>query len=76
VEFKPEVLVVQDFHDSGGAFGADTGATARRLLAQTGWTPNKYQEVVGRLRKRVAAHEAEAGFFPPASASPRAHYCS
>src|SRR5436309_7991524 len=27
--FRPEVLVVQDFHDSHGAFGADTGATAR-----------------------------------------------
>src|SRR5947199_10849927 len=24
-EFRPDVLVCQDFHDSGGGFGADTG---------------------------------------------------
>ena len=28
--FRPDVLVVQDFHDAGGRFGADTGAEARR----------------------------------------------
>ena len=35
-EFAPDVLVVQDFHDAGGGFGADTGAEARRLLAASG----------------------------------------
>src|ERR1700736_702845 len=34
----PDVLVTQDFHDSRGGFGADTGAAARRLLAERRWT--------------------------------------
>src|SRR5215831_18738207 len=46
VEFKPDVLVVQDFHDSGGAFGADTGAQARRLLSKGRWTLKEYESCV------------------------------
>lgn len=65
VEFNPDVLVVQDFHDSGGGFGADTGAAARALLAQRGWTEKDYQRVTERLREHREVFEGEAGFFPP-----------
>src|SRR5262249_8148461 len=51
VEFKPDVLVVQDFHDSGGAFGADTGAVARRLLEEGSWRSEAYSECVALLRR-------------------------
>ena len=27
VEFQPDVLVIKEFHDSGGGYGADTGKT-------------------------------------------------
>src|SRR5262245_53661965 len=50
--FRPDVLVVQDFHDSGGGFGADTGAEARRLLASSRWGAEDYRRVVERLRER------------------------
>src|SRR6185295_17304573 len=33
VEFSPDVVVTQVFHNSHGGFGADTGAEARRLLS-------------------------------------------
>ena len=65
VEFEPDVLVVQDFHDSGGGFGADTGEAARRLLAQSRWTPHDYREVYNRLQQFRQVYEGEAGFFPP-----------
>ena len=63
--FAPDVLVVQDFHDSGGGFGADTGTAARRLLAERRWTATDYRRVVERLRARRTVYEGEAGFFPP-----------
>src|SRR5712691_2981897 len=43
VEFEPEVLVVQEFHDSGGGFGADTGEEARRIAAERRWTGEDYR---------------------------------
>ena len=64
-DFAPDVLVVQDFHDAGGGFGADTGAAARGLLAASGWTADDYQRCVARLRQHLHVYEAEAGFFPP-----------
>ncbi len=64
-ELRPDVLVTQDFHDSGGALGADTGAAARALLAQRGWNADDYRRCVAALRARLHAYEAEAGFFPP-----------
>jgi DNA repair photolyase len=68
-EFRPDVLVCQDFHDSGGGFGADTGEDARRLLAELNWTAADYRRFVDRLRKEdLTVFEAEAGFFPPAPA--------
>jgi DNA repair photolyase len=63
--FGPDVLVTQHFHDSCGGFGADTGAAARRLLAERRWTEEDYRRCVEALRRRVRALEAEAGFFPP-----------
>jgi len=63
--FKPDVLVCQDFHDSGGGFGADTGEGARTLLAEIGWQPRDYRRFVDRLRQDQKVYEGEAGFFPP-----------
>jgi DNA repair photolyase len=65
--FAPDVLVTQYFHDSGGGFGATTGAKARETLTQFQWTPEDYQRFVERLSKRVKVYEAEQGFFPPSA---------
>jgi len=65
VEFSPEVLVVQDFHDSGGGFGADTGKEARRLLVEKDWTQEEYRRCTESLRQKMRVYEGEAGFFPP-----------
>src|SRR5262245_38598464 len=65
VAFRPNVLVTQDFHDSGGGFGADTGAKARNLLAQSGWCDQDYIRCIEELSKRMQVYEGEAGFFPP-----------
>ncbi|MBP3954042.1 radical SAM protein [Gemmata sp. G18] len=64
-DFKPDVVVCQDFHDAGGRFGADTGAEARTLLAETGWGPADYRRFVNRLRLSATVFEGESGFFPP-----------
>jgi DNA repair photolyase len=65
-DFRPDVLVTQDFHDARTGFGADTADIARDLLARWQWTGEDYRRCVGRLRERVEVYEAEAGFFPPA----------
>jgi DNA repair photolyase len=65
VAFAPAVLVVQDFHDSGGGFGADTSGAARRLLQERRWTAADYQRCVARLQQHLPLFEGEAGFFPP-----------
>lgn len=64
-KFAPDVLVTQDFHDSGGGFGADTSAAARELLAERRWTGDDYRWCCERLREQLPVYEAEAGFFPP-----------
>jgi DNA repair photolyase len=71
--FEPDVLVTQDFHDSGGAFGASTGEAARRLLAERRWRAEEYAACVERLRQRLCVYEGEAGFFPPAREVPGTH---
>ncbi len=68
--FAPAVLVCQDFHDAKGGFGADTGAAARKLLAESNWTPDRYRAFAARLRQLYPTHEGEAGFFPPTAAVP------
>ena len=65
VNFAPDVLVTQHFHDSGGGFGADTGPAARRLLEERRWTEDEYYGVVEGLRRRMRVYEGEEGFFPP-----------
>jgi DNA repair photolyase len=64
-EFRPEVLVVQDFHDAEGRFGANTGERARRILAESAWTSDQYRRFADRLRRDQTVYEGEAGFFPP-----------
>jgi DNA repair photolyase len=61
----PAVAVVQDFHDSGGRFGADTGAEAVKLRDEFGWGAEEYRRFVETLRRRVEVFEGEEGFFPP-----------
>ena len=63
--FRPDVLVVQDFHDSHGAFGADTGARARELLAEMAWSSDDYAAFLQMLRLQLPTYEGEPGFFPP-----------
>src|SRR5262249_11140111 len=65
VDFNPGVLVTQDFHDSGGGFGADTGAGARKLLESSAWWAASYRRCVEKLSKLRQTFEGEAGFFPP-----------
>jgi DNA repair photolyase len=67
-DFAPAVLVCQDFHDSGGSFGANTGEEARRMRAEIGWGPADYRRFVDRLKQDGTVYEAEAGFFPPTAA--------
>ncbi|HEY2783637.1 MAG TPA: radical SAM protein [Fimbriiglobus sp.] len=61
----PAVLVVQDFHAAGGKFGADTGATALRLVQDYSWNDGRYRRFVDLLRERYPVYEGEVGFFPP-----------
>src|SRR5205807_4366215 len=65
--FAPDVLVTQDFHDSGGAFGADTGPAARALLEKRPLATDEYEGFLRDLRARRPVFEAEQGFFPPPS---------
>ena len=65
VTFRPDVLVIQDFHDSKGGFGADTGQAARQLLEELKWGQRDYEKCFERLKERTVVYEGEAGFFPP-----------
>lgn len=67
IAFNPEVLVIQDFHDSGGSFGADTGPAARALLEKRPLATDEYEHFLTDLRARRPVFEAEHGFFPPSS---------
>ncbi len=69
---NPAVAVVQDFHDAGGRFGADTGPEAVRLRDEFGWGAAEYRRFVEVLRRRTWVYEGEEGFFPPPAASPAA----
>jgi DNA repair photolyase len=60
-----DVLVVQDFHDSGGGFGADTLPRAVQLAQALGWNADRYRDFAARLRAVTTVHEGECGFFPP-----------
>jgi DNA repair photolyase len=68
VDFRPDVLVTQYFHDSGGGFGADTGVAARELVSAMSWSADAYRRCREKLLERLpAVYEGEAGFFPPAA---------
>jgi DNA repair photolyase len=60
-----DVLVVQEFHDSGGGFGADTLSTAVELAWSLNWTADRYRAFADQLQQTTSAYEGEAGFFPP-----------
>ncbi len=64
-DFRPDVVVTQDFHDSGGGFGADTGAAAREMLRHRPRSDDDYRSFVALLRQRLTVFEGEEGFFPP-----------
>ena len=55
----------QEFHDSGGRFGADTSDERTRMLATLKWVPDDYGRFVERLRRYQTVYEEEEGFFPP-----------
>lgn len=65
MELDPQVLVVQDFHDSHGSFGANTGDAAKALVQRFGWSAARYAEVKAAWRTERMVYEGEAGFFPP-----------
>jgi DNA repair photolyase len=59
------VLVVQDFHDAGGRFGADTSPEAMDLARSLDWDAGRFRLFAERLSKLTSAFEGESGFFPP-----------
>lgn len=66
VDFNPEVLVTQGFHDSRGSFGADTSKAARAILATLPWSADDYRRTCAALAAhRPTLYEGEEGFFPP-----------
>jgi DNA repair photolyase len=68
--FAPAVLVCQDFHDANGGFGADTGESAKQLLAASDWSAARYAGFVARLRGLYPTYEGADGFFPPPESAP------
>lgn len=71
--FQPKVLVIQEFHDSRGHFGAHTGEHVRELAEQLLWHTEHYLEFREGLQSRMRVFEGEAGFFPPPRMQP--HMC-
>jgi DNA repair photolyase len=65
MDFRPDVVVTQDFQDSSGAFGASTGAEAKKLLQDRQWTGEDYERCIAQLRRQIPVYEGQAGFFPP-----------
>ncbi|MFZ9791449.1 MAG: SPL family radical SAM protein [Gemmataceae bacterium] len=61
----PEVVVVQEFHDSQGAFGASTPETARKSLQILSDTHSGQKALVKLLEGKCNLREGEDGFYPP-----------
>jgi DNA repair photolyase len=61
----PAVLVVQEFHNAGGKFGADTQERALQLVQNYPWDTTAYRAFVDSIRSRRPVFEGETGFFPP-----------
>src|SRR5262245_49405126 len=57
-EFRPDVLVTQDFHDSEGGFGADTADEAWKKRDDFRWSSEDYRLCVERLRESLTVYEA------------------
>jgi len=68
-DFRPDVVVVQEFETAHGCFGADTGPQARQLLQQFDWDTSDYLRFRDLLRQYLPVYEGEEGFFPPGSTS-------
>jgi DNA repair photolyase len=64
-EIDPEVLVVQDFHNSHGGFGANTSDKAWSVVQRLDWSAERYVNVVQRWSQELKVYEGEEGFFPP-----------
>jgi len=65
IAFGADILIVQNFHDSHGGFGANTSPRSRQTADVLGWSESRYREFVEFLKKRTTVYEGEAGFFPP-----------
>jgi len=61
----PEVVVVQEFHDSNGGFGASTPEAARNSLRTLSNTHSGQKALVKFLEGKCNLREGEDGFYPP-----------
>jgi DNA repair photolyase len=64
-EAKADVLVLQDFHNSNGGFGADTSPKAVGLADALDWNARRFREFFELVKAQTQVYEGEAGFFPP-----------
>jgi DNA repair photolyase len=60
-----DLLVVQEFHDSGGGFGADTSPKALEFARALDWNADRFRSFADRLKSIAQVYEGECGFFPP-----------
>ena len=65
IEANAGVLVLQDFHDSNGGFGANTSPKAMELARTLGWSLARFREFFDKVQSATKVYEGEAGFFPP-----------
>lgn len=72
-DFRPDVVVVQEFEEARGGFGADTGPLARQLMQQFNWNTSDYLRFRDLLRQYMPVYEGEEGFFPPGSTPTPVH---
>jgi DNA repair photolyase len=64
-EAHANVLVLQDFHDSNGGFGADTSARAMELATAMNWSQISFRAFFDIVQAQTSVYEGEEGFFPP-----------
>lgn len=62
---NPEVVVVQEFHDSRGGFGADTPEAARKSLQILSESHTGQKALVKFLEGNCNLRVGEKGFYPP-----------
>ena len=65
IQFQPNLLVLQDFHDSQGRWGADTGPIAKEQLLRYPKLSDTYRSLLTQLQAKRKVYEGQAGFFPP-----------